>query len=194
MASTKAANAAQVLVAWSDTRAMRKSRSERAIASFFVVLSAACAVAGCGSTSRFGLTHSELVAQADAICASAIRRTAERRVPAGSSVPVDYETLLDETSSILAPMVRQLAQLVPPPSDAAEYRRFVQGGEEVVGAFTRQAVALHHDDLAGAENVFNGLKPTQPTAIAARLGITDCARGSSLPPASLFDRWVRRLR
>jgi hypothetical protein len=153
----------------------------RISAAFAITL--ASGLIGCGSSSRRALTHSQLVAQANAICARAMSE-GERLPPPAQGVAgfSEYPRRIEELTAIMTPTVHQLAQLTPPASDVPTYRRFVRGMSEIEQVFTRLADGFKNRDRSAIQSALTGAVPTNPTLDAERLGITECGHTSELAP------------
>ena len=132
-------------------------------------------LAGCGGgTGSKGLSHDELVQQADAICADAQKR--EAAIPRASK---DSEVAREETRRLGVARVElaKLAALEPSEDDAGDYRALLGGFRRTLG-FVTQARDAAAAGNAPRHAVFTS-KAVRASIelgpVARRLGLKVCA-------------------
>jgi serine/threonine protein kinase len=95
------------------------------------------------------LTRSQLIAKADAVCATSQARYVEiRNLESEFSADVLYA---EELVEIARPRIRGLRELDPPPSVAKPYREYVAEQERVLGTDEAALDAAREGDSAGVE-------------------------------------------
>jgi len=149
----------------------------RPAAACVLMVAAAALLAGCGS-----YTKRDLVAQANAICASTVRATRALAPPAfaGSSTAGELHALADYLARalpLLRSEARQLQALRQPTEgrrQAAALRRYVAAMAASVSGFAALQAAAARDDAAGVASAERALSADPVASLAAASGLKSC--------------------
>lgn len=144
-----------------------------------LALTLCLAVAGCGGSSSKTLSHSELVSQANAICAD--RNAKIKALPKSLANPTTAQqtaTYLSDLDSILKPLVAKLKTLKPSSADKAAWEKAISLNEQ------EQALLEQADNAAKTNNATkfrDALTKAQPVSLqldslAKQLGLTECLK------------------
>lgn len=129
-------------------------------------------VAGCGGG---GLSHSEFVKRADAVCSAYRSQTKAQLRPHTYTEIVGY---VDQTLPLYEAALRKLAALEPPSSDAAAVKAWLAADRRVAKATRELGVGAQQRDFptvtAAASRA--SLAGSQSRQAAAALGMHVCAR------------------
>lgn len=164
---------------------MRPVRSHLAA---LVALSAAAVLLGCGSSASStapsntaGLTHSELVSRADAICKQANERIAasKKLAIAGHGVPyASIVALVNDELPILTAEVSGLQRLEPSDGDEVGYREYARAAAgELAAAEHVRGAAVKKDPTDYRSAALELLtQSTRSIKAAGGLGLLECAK------------------
>jgi hypothetical protein len=144
----------------------------------------AIAIGGCGSTSKSdsstsngtqaanALTRAQLIAQADAICASTNAALSASRIKSSS----ELARILPQAAAYDRAETIQLRKLVPPASMANDWKQILVGVQKFAEATSAVAADAQTNKLAAATRLVAATERTheQTAAIAKRDGFSDC--------------------
>jgi len=139
-----------------------------------LVLCAATAVGGCGSSSS-ALSKSDLIAKGDAIC----KRVSGAIKSAGpTSTAADVAKLAPKVHGIEQQGVNDLRKLKPPSSLASDWSLFLSKVQVLTDDATKIGIAAKSNDQNAAQTIAAEASSasTAVTRTASKLGFTDCAR------------------
>jgi hypothetical protein len=137
-------------------------------------------LAGCGgSSSSSTLTHQQLVAKANAICAQ--RNTSIEALPKSLrdlSKVSTLATYLGRVESIDRPLIAKLKALKPPAADKATWQRTMADNDNVFRAATKAQAAAHAGNAAEVRRISGQLPPLNQKlqADGVHLGLTECLK------------------
>jgi hypothetical protein len=157
---------------WSGARGSLAHRRRLAclltpIAALFLALG----VAGCGSSKP--LTRAQLVSQANTLCTH-VQMKMKKVGPA--KTPAQFAKLADKLASFEQQQLESMRKLKPPSSLAADWKRMIEGAEEIteaVGTLSTD-VQLKKDKAAAEELKTIGRVEQRITPIVQRDGFTRC--------------------
>jgi hypothetical protein len=135
----------------------------------------AALVAGCGSASY---TRHDFVAQANAICAGALRKT-RSIVPtqSGGGQLAVLSGYLKHAVPIVRSEANQLHALKRPPGSDGEralLASYFQELDKTVASYTSLAAAAKRRDAQAAANAEAALRASRATSLATRYGLRSC--------------------
>ncbi len=136
---------------------------------------AAAVLAGCGST----YTKQDFVAQADGICASALRElrsvAAQSQPTAGSAQQAAYFASVARVVKSEAAELHALPRPHDDAGDGATRRSYVDSVAQVAAEFSALAAAARTGDAGGLAAAEAALRASPVDSLAARYGLHDCA-------------------
>lgn len=130
-------------------------------------------LAGCGG----GLSKSELVKEADAICARVNERIAKEPAPKSAA---DLERLAKRTVEVSDPAIEDMEALEPPEELEADFDRFVASLKRQRALTERIGAAAGEGDTAEIQRVGADAQKAQDEyrRVADRIGFRECGEGS----------------
>ena len=156
-----------------------------------VTLAAVAALAGCGGegadkgggdgANAEGISKSEFVAQADAICADANEERQSFQTPALFARPLNFQRIeryAKKLDALFASAMRKLRALEPPEEDADTVDEILARFERAVGMSDDFVAAQRSQDpQVEGENVWFGWveAASEAQTLAAEYGLQDCA-------------------
>jgi len=152
------------------------------------VAAMAIAIAGCGGdddttdtgatgasgASGTALTQEEFVSQANAICADANSQVEALQAPGN-----DIQSAGDYASQVVdisAPLIEQMAALVPPADLQAQFDDYVQSVRDQSDLAQQLADAADAGDTQQAQSIAQQLQAADNDPQAKALGLTECAK------------------
>jgi hypothetical protein len=149
--------------------------------SLLVMAVVALVAGGCGSKSG-GLSKSEFVKQANAICAKYEQRVQKRM----AGIPAGNEAQLASSIEKVLPVIREgndeLRSLKPPDGLQGHYDRWMKIADAEVAAASKLQNALRKGDRQAIQSAFAELQTKdvdQDRLARQELGLNGCASGSS---------------
>lgn len=132
-------------------------------------------VAGCGSAA----TKQDVIARADAICASTlhdVRAVAPPAVVGASHAAMAaFASYLDRVLAIVETEAAQLRKLPRPQPDRGLLERYVESVARLAGDYRALAAAARAADAGGVANAEAALRASDAPALAAAYGLRTCA-------------------
>jgi hypothetical protein len=139
------------------------------------LLALAVLVAGCGSSSY---SKHDFVAQANAICAGAVRQTRSiTPSQAGGGQLASLSGYLEHALPIVRAEANQLHALKRPPGSDGQQALLASYFKELdktVDSYTALATAAKRGDAQGAANAEAALRESRATSLATRYGLRSC--------------------
>jgi hypothetical protein len=133
-------------------------------------------LASCGDSA---VSRREFVARADAICASALRRTREIPPPTGTGTRA-LATYLDTVMPVLRSEGRQLRGLPRPATGPGrQLTAFLSSFDAALGHYAAVAAAARRGDAAAVAREEASVRAAPTAALAARYGLRVCGAAPS---------------
>ena len=137
------------------------------------LITACLVTVGCGSQP---VTKQDVVARANAICASALRQV--RAIPPPSSTsgsPLALGPYVRQVASIVQREAAQIAALPKPVHQRALLERFMGAVKADAAHYQALATAARSGDGAAEAQALAGLRASQSAQLASRYGLGQCA-------------------
>lgn len=137
-----------------------------------IVALTAIAVAGCGGSA----TKQDVVARANAICASAVRAARALPSPAGgANSPAALTAYLRQLLPIVDHEASSTRALPRPSQDRQILNRYVAAVSLSDEQFHALDTAAQHDSTAGVSQALAALRANPATTLARQYGLVQCA-------------------
>lgn len=130
---------------------------------------------GCGESPKTTtLTHAELIAKADPICA----RVNAKRASSTIRSREDYARLVPPLAAYEQTAVAELGKLIPPASMASDWKQVVAGAQTLANNTAKLGEYAKANNLAASRTLFSTDAKAQEQMLAAakRIGFKDCAQ------------------
>ena len=136
---------------------------------------AALALGGCGGQTA---TKKDVIAQADAICASALRAVRATPPPAATSLSA-LSPYLEQVVQVVDKEVASLRKLPRPAQDRALLDRWLAAESRSRSEYATLATAAHRGDRQATTQALATIGASPAPELAKRYGALQCANASS---------------
>jgi hypothetical protein len=144
-----------------------------------VPVTAALALAGCGSSKSSGLSKADLAAKVSAVCSSYTKAASAIPQPKDFFTnPLAAAAYLDKLKPLVATQEHAMQSLKPDSSVKPLWDQFLAAGEHTTALFNQADAKAHAKDRSGISDLVQATSYKQRTVnpLARQLGASACAR------------------